>query len=173
MYVARIQLPSKGKYGVSHVKVKRPTIGDLRDYLSFKGSSVLIKNELVKKLCDTDLSEHPVGDREFVFVNVRGMVSAPVIADSFTCKHCEAGVDYRLDTRKVPVAELPVSFVKDYELEFPVCKTKKIVNILTVEKEQLLQDFMQVYEEAGEESSLQHIELGKDLYTFAEKARIQ
>lgn len=172
MYVAKIQLPSNGKYGVTHVMLKRPTIGDLREYLSFKGSSVLIKNQLIERLCNVDLSGYPVGDREYVFVTIRGMVSAPIITDVFTCNKegCEGEVDYKIDIREVKIHELPSSFIKDYKLVFPVCKKEKIVNIMTVEKESLLHDYIQVYEDAGVGGSFQHIGLGEDLMTFAEKA---
>jgi len=170
MYGIKIPLPSRGHYGKSFVNVRRPKLGDLMDYFQNGNMSVTSKNSLIKAVCDTDLSGYPVGDREFVFVNLRSTVSSNLITGSVPCtrEDCGATVVYLLDLSKCKVGQLPADFQKDFELEFPISKQKKVINIVTVEKEELLEDYIRFYEAA--DIRLANSDLGENLHEFARYA---
>ena len=170
-YSHKLQLPSRGRYGKAFVKVRQPVLEDLWAYLSYSGSSVSAKNEFVKSLCDTDLSEYPTGDRDYVFISIRNMVTEPVISGNLTCTDamCGAEVPYWYDVRKAKVSQLPNDFERDFTMQFPGVAVEKSMNVLTVQAEELLEEYVGLYETA-DSKDLPNSDLGEDLYTFGKYA---
>lgn len=170
MYNIKIQLPSRGKYGSNNVNLRRPKLYDIMDYLQTGDNSIMSKNALIKELCDTDLSNYPVGDREFVFVTLRSLIRDSLVTGTFACegKDCKDIVAYVLNLKDCKVNQLPEDFIPNYELEFPIGKIKKKLNVLLVKKEELLEEYVRYYETSDEK--LLHSDLGDNLYEIARYA---
>ena len=169
MYGIKLQLPSNGAYGVNTVGVKRLNVKDLLDYFQ-SDNSIFAKNELIKNICDTDLTDYPVGDREFVFSQLRSLINSNVINGTFSCENeeCNSVVVYIVDLGQVKVNILPSDFRKDYEYKFPICGETKKLNVLTVRSEKLMLDYLSMYEVS--ETELPHSDLGANLSEFARYA---
>lgn len=150
MNTNRVALTSRGKYGKTHVGLRIPKIEDLWDYLSYTGDGSTAKFQLVQKCCDVDLSQYPEGDVEHLFLTMRGMVKDYVIIGQFDCtkEECQDTVLYREDLRKLQSTVLPNDFERDFELVFPVCKKEKIINLITVEKRNLIEEYLDMYKTA-------------------------
>jgi len=170
MYNIKISLPSRGKYGATYVKIRRPKLMDILDYLQSGDNSVISKNVFVEKLCDTNIKSYPIGDREFIFANIRSLVGDSILSGTFPCEKegCKDTIVYILDLKKCKVNQLPEDFISNYEVEFPFSKEKKILNLLTVEKEELLESYISYYETA--ETELIHSSIGDNLYELARYA---
>lgn len=170
MYGIKIQLPSRGKYGKTSVNIRRPKVDDLMDFFQSGNNSVIAKNQLIKQLCDTDIGKYPTGDREFIFVNIRSLVNSNTIAGAIPCtnERCGQTVAYMVDLSKCRVNQLPDDFQKDYEFTFPNSGEKKVFNLLTVEREELLEDYIRLYESA--DLKLANSDLGENLHEFARYA---
>jgi hypothetical protein len=169
MHGIKIQLPSRGHYGPPAIQIRRPKLGDLIDYFQAGDNSVVSKNSLIQGLCSegVELGKLTTGDREFIFTNIRSLVNSNVITGTAGCTTpgCGETIPYVLDLSKCKVDQLPADFRKDYELTFPISGKKKVINILTVEREELLEDFVRFYEST--DVPLQHSDLGPNLYEFA------
>ena len=170
MYGISISLPSRGKYGKSSVEIRRPKLYDILDYLQAGDNGVASKNALIRDLCDTDLSKYPEGDREYIFVTLRTLIRDAVITGTFPCeqKGCNDIVVYSLNLQNCKVNQLPDDFISGYELEFPICGVKKKLNLVTVEKGALLEEYTRFYETA--DNGLLHTDLGENLHELARYA---
>lgn len=170
-YPIKIQLTSRGHYGKSHVRMRQPKIRDIRTYLSMPGSSVSAKNAFIESIVeDDDISWMTVADREWLFITARVMIKSDIISDSFKCstKDCDDSVLVLLDLNKVKVDELPDDFQKDFEFTFPVSKEKKVINVLTVAQEELLGEYVSMYQSGGEK--MRHAAFGDTLPDVARYA---
>jgi hypothetical protein len=118
MYNIKISLPSRGKYGATYVKIRRPKLMDILDYLQSGDSSVISKNMFVEKLCDTNIKSYPIGDREFIFANIRSLVGDSILSGTFPCEKegCKDTIVYILDLKKCKVNQLPEDFISNYEV---------------------------------------------------------
>lgn len=164
----KIQLPSRGHYGNTSILIRNPKLEDIMEYLQAGNNSVVAKNALISSLCDDiDIRSLPVGDREYIFTSIRSMVNSNVITGTTTCMNegCGETIPYMLDLGSCKVNHLPYDFKKDYELVFSISNKKKVVNLLTVGREELLEDYIHFYEAA--DVPLQHSDLGPNLYEFA------
>lgn len=170
MHGIRIQLPSRGHYGMSSINMRRPKLSDLIEYFQSGNNSIVSKNALIQSLCEEDISKLPVGDREFLFTNIRSLVNSNTLSGTVPCttEGCGDSVVYILDLSSCKVSQLPEDFISNYALKFPICGITKVVNVLTVEKESLLEDYIRFYESS--DVPLQHSDLGDNLYDFAKYA---
>lgn len=169
IYGIKLQLPSRGKYGKSFVNVCRPKAGDLLEYLQ-ADNSITAKNMFVQGLCDTDLSKYPIGDREFIFANLRAMVNSTTITGVLPCTNdnCGCSVIYGLDLRTVKVNQLPQDFEADFEVTLPYSKETRVFNMLTLEKEELVDNYLLYCNSA--EGEMVNMDLGDNLPEFAKYA---
>jgi hypothetical protein len=169
-YGIKLGLPSRGAYGKAFVNIRRPKLEDLVDYFQAGDNSVVAKNQFVNGICDTDLSKYPTGDREYVFVNLRSLVNTNIITGTVLCEKqgCGSEVVYMLDLKDCKVNQLPEDFIVDYELKFPSKGVSKKINLLTQEKEEILENYIRFYSAANIE--LANSDLGENLHEFARYA---
>jgi hypothetical protein len=169
-YGIKLPLPSRGRYGKTFVNIRRPRMEDLVDYFQSGNNSVVAKNQFISLVCDTDLSGYPVGDREYIFVNLRSLINSNVITGTIPCERqgCGSTVAYVMDLKECKVHQLPDDFQVDYEMDFQSAGVKKAINLLTVEREELLENYIGFYEAA--DIPLAHSDLGENLYEFARYA---
>jgi hypothetical protein len=73
-----------------------------------------------------------------------------------------------LDLGKCKVSQLPSDFQRDFEIEFPISKVKKTINLVTVEKEELVEDYVRFYTTSS--VPLANSDLGENLEEFARYA---
>lgn len=163
----RLALPSRGRYGEYYVDIKRPTVGDLVDYLQAGDSSFTAKINFVSELAGFDFSDYPEGDLEHVFVSIRSLVNTSTVAGSIVCG-CTEPVYYFLELSKCQVDMLPDDFEPNYEFTFPVSGVKRKLNLLTVKKKLLMEDYLRFYQYS--DYPLLHTDLGDNLEEFAKYA---
>lgn len=133
--------------------IKNPTINDLWHYLSQIGQDSAAKINLVQSVCQTDLSDYPEGDSEHIFISLRGMVKDYIVSGQFQCtdQKCDDTILYRLDIKKLDSQTLPNDFERDYSFIFPISKQKKNLNLITVNKRVLIEEYLDMHRSADRE----------------------
>lgn len=170
MFTLPIQLPSRGKFGKSHINLKAPTVDEIRAFLAFEGKHVQAINSLVNSLSDTPLDEYPVGDRNYVFVNIRKLVNPVPISGTFTCTtdDCNTANNFTIEFNEIEVVQLPNDFVHPSEITLPISHNTLKLSLITVAKELLLTNFLDLC--ASADDTYKHKDLGPDLEQFARYA---
>lgn len=169
MYVAKVQLPSRGKFGPSHVKLSNPSVEDVREFLAFKGKNVTAINNMVRTICDTVIDDLPVGDRDYLYLNIRNMINPQQLGGSFECRYCgEKGNIFSIPHSAIEVKQLPDDFEKDHKLRLPDVDKEVIINPYTVANEEKVLEYLDLH--ASADIPMKHSNLGKDLLLFARYA---
>lgn len=169
MYVIKVQLPSRGKYGHSHVRLSNPSVDHIRSFLAFKGKSVLAINSFVRAICEEPIDELPVGDRDYIFLNIRNMVNNQPYSGAFDCTSCgHKDNNFSFSPSVIEVKQLPDDFEKDYKLVLPGIDEEVIINSLTVDREESILEYLDLH--ASADKPMNHTDLGKDLEQFARYA---
>lgn len=167
MYVLKVQLPSRGKFGNSHIGLKSLTVDLVRQYLAYEGRHTIAINNLLKEVCDTDLSDYPIGDRDYVFIQLRQMINPTPIEGSWKCQyHKEPFLNsFRKEIKDIKIIQLPDDFQSPSEFTLPISKDKIKMTLLAVAGEEKVEEYLELHKTA--DSDMMHADLKDDLSTFA------
>jgi len=161
------QLPSRGKFGESHVGLSFPTVEDIRNYLQASGKHFIAQNMMVDSVCDTDMNPYPIGDRDYLFVQSRSMINPNPLEGRWECGNCEQMNKYILKSKDIHIYQLPDDFESPSKVTLPISKEEIRLTLLTVEREKKLNDYLELHETADDKEQMKHSDLGEDLETFA------
>ena len=160
MYQKRIQIPSRGKVGNSHINFRTPNAGELLSYTEFQGNHVYIINELINSITDDDIYNYTVGDRDFIALNIRSALKGDDYNGSFKCDKCGKKITFSLSlSNDIKVYQLPDDFEHPSKFTLPISNKEVQVSLFTVEKELKFEDYMELYRTSDDQKNLKHYDL--------------
>jgi len=142
----RVQLPSRGKCGLTHVCISNPKISNIREFLSFEGKVLSAINQFVQSLCDSNINDILVGDRDYLVVNLRRLINPDAISGNYLCEICDTLNSADLPYSQIEVRQLPDDLPQPADLRLPVSGKPIRLKLVTVKMEQDIEDFLELQE---------------------------
>jgi hypothetical protein len=165
MYSTTVQLPSRGKIGESHASIRTPKILEIREFIAAQQEGTTALNQFIDSLVDINIGDYTLGDRDYLFLTLRGMINPKPLRSSFKCD-CGEQMLIVKEVDEIEVKQLPNDFQKSVEI--PISGGKLRLKPFLVKDEISQKKYLDLRKTSdGEEP---HQELGNDIGLFVRYA---